>query len=61
MMKNYKRSKEMVYMDYSATVKDLPKLQRGAFLAHTGLIRLMMELKFGKYLWEVFEERGLIN
>ncbi len=61
MMKNYKRRKEMVYMDYSATVKDLPKLQRGAFLAHTGLIRLMLELKFGKYLWEVFEERGLIR
>jgi putative GTP pyrophosphokinase len=61
MMKNYKRHKEMVYMDYSATVKDLPKLQRGAFLAHTGLIRLMLELKFGKYLWEVFEERGLIR
>jgi putative GTP pyrophosphokinase len=61
MMKNFKRSKEMVYMDYSATVKDLPKLQRGAFLAHTGLIRLMMELKFGKYLWEVFEERRLLD
>ena len=61
MMKSYKRSREMVYLDYSATVKDLPKLQRGAFLAHTGLIRLMLELKYGKYLWEVFEERHLIG
>lgn len=61
MMKNFKRHKEMIYMDYSATVKDLPKLQKGAFLAHTGLVRLMLELKFGKYLWEVFEERHLIG
>jgi len=61
MLKNYKRKKEMVYMDYSATEKDLPKLNKGAFLAHTGLIRLMLELKFGKYLWEVFEERRLIH
>lgn len=61
MLKNYNRKKEMVYMDYSATEKDLPKLNRGAFLAHTGLIRLMLELKYGKYLWEVFEERRLIN
>lgn len=61
MVKNHQRKKEMVYMDYSATEKDLPKLNKGAFLAHTGLIRLMLELKYGKYLWEIFEERRLMS